>query len=80
MVIWTDYQNVIDGFLKRPDWASRPRTLYRNVWSEHWVLIAENRGLRPRGISFRKVKAHATRTQRQQMGLAPFECSRSADQ
>ncbi|CAK0805345.1 unnamed protein product, partial [Prorocentrum cordatum] len=80
LTIWTDCQSILDGFARGPAWAERPSTMHSETWSRCWALIAENGGIGPRGIRFPKVKAHATRAQRQVMGLAQFAGNEYADQ
>ncbi|CAK0871083.1 unnamed protein product, partial [Prorocentrum cordatum] len=80
LTIWTDCQSILDGFARGPAWVERPSTMHSETWSRCWALIAENGGIGPRGIRFQKVKAHATRAQRQVMGLSQFAGNKYADQ
>ncbi|CAK0853963.1 unnamed protein product [Prorocentrum cordatum] len=70
--VFSDCQSVIDGFARGPEWAARADTTHQEVWQECWRLVQENGGTGEQGISFCKVRAHATRAQKASIGPQHF--------
>ena len=77
--IHTDCQNVIDGIERGPAWATRPGRRHGPLWHIIWQLVGEHGGISGETISFQKVKAHATKNEREVMGNRTFVGNGHAD-
>lgn len=77
--IHTDCTNIIKVAGHGKEWCVRPECKLADLWQRFWHLVEELGGLCDEGVSLIKVKAHATKAERQAMGPRMFAGNRFAD-